>query len=90
MQQLAQGGVGERRFGLHPDRAEHAHAHSPLGGIGQQRRLADPGLAAHHQNATLAGAGGRQQPTDRGPLARSPVQHAGIVASYGCQDDRHD
>jgi hypothetical protein len=61
-----------------------------LGGVGQQRRLADPGLAAHHQDATLAGAGGGQQPTDRGPLARSPVQHAGIVASHGCQDERHD
>jgi hypothetical protein len=50
-QQLMQPGKGQVCLGLNASRGEHGHAPLARGprGLGQQPRLADPGLAAKHE-----------------------------------------
>src|SRR5262249_25889333 len=49
--ELMETGEGQLRFGLDRTRRQDFHVASPLARVVQQRRLADPRLAAHYQRA---------------------------------------
>jgi hypothetical protein len=49
-----QPGEGQLRLGLETVHVDHLASRRPPDEVVQQRRLADPGLAAHHQRPALA------------------------------------
>jgi hypothetical protein len=49
--ELVQRGEGELRLGFHSARSEHLHVRRPLARVLEQGRLADPGIAAEHEDA---------------------------------------
>ncbi len=67
------------RLRLDPARAQQPHPGRALGGVVQQRRLADPGVAAERQH----GAGARSRPLESKldvPLLLEPTeQHSAIL-----------
>ena len=75
--QLLQRGERQPGLGLHARGARDAAIGRPLGHVGQQRRLADPRLAAQHQRPALAGAHRVQQPVERFALAVTAQEHQG-------------
>ena len=89
--QAEQTGERQVRLGLHTGRAQHRHRGSALGGVLEQRGLADPRLAAHDQRLTLAArrrarssrsisAHSRSRPTSAVPVTRPrQVHRRGIV-----------
>ena len=80
--QLLQPGERELHLGLDADRVEYPAARRPLGHVLQQRRLADTGLAAHHQRLALACANGADQLIEGRALAtpaeQPPPRAAGV------------
>jgi hypothetical protein len=52
------------RLGLHPAGPEHVHSSRLLADVGEQGRLADPGLADDRKHATAALAGILEQPDE--------------------------
>jgi hypothetical protein len=75
-QQLVEGGKRQLRFGLHPAGVQGVHAVGCRQRVGQQRRLADPGLTRQDQGVAAALAGLRQQPVDACEFCVPAVQHA--------------
>jgi hypothetical protein len=57
-----QPGKCELHLGLHAPRAGDVEPRGPLDRGLQQRRLADPRLAAHHEHPALAATGTVEQP----------------------------
>ena len=66
--QLVQPGERQLHLGLHPPGPDHPKPRRPAGRIVQQRRLPDPGLAAHHQHRTPASPRLIQHPIHDRPL----------------------
>src|SRR5439155_9660316 len=73
--------AGERDLGLRfdPAGAQDAHALRPPGGVLEQRRLSDPGLADEDEHAASAGARIREDPFERLPLPIPTEQHSPIL-----------
>jgi hypothetical protein len=69
--------AGERHLDLRLDAhtAQHRHVRRRRGDPVQERRLADPGLAADDNGAAAAGAGVGQQPVQPGQFLRPPEDH---------------
>jgi hypothetical protein len=68
--------TGERqlRLGLHAGDAGDATAGRRLDGIVEERRLADPRLAAEHQHAAPPLVDGREQPVESVALPAAVAQ----------------
>src|SRR5262249_28115180 len=77
--QLMETGERELRFGLDRTRRQDFHITDPFARVVQQRRLADPRLAAHYQGATPRLTCSLQQSSDPVALSVPPVQHPVIV-----------
>ena len=58
-----------------PRAREHAHVAGVLGGVGEQRALADAGLAADHEHSARADARVGEQAADRCALRVATEQH---------------
>ena len=74
-QQLEQAGERDVRLGLHSPGAQHLHALRLLLGVGEQRGLADPGLADDGQDAAVAGASLLKHSRERQLLPIAAKQH---------------
>ena len=74
-QQLVEGGEGQLGLGLDPGRPEDGHPLGLPGGMVEQRGLADPGLAADHQDPAARPPGVREQPFQGVALGASAVEH---------------
>ena len=85
-QQLEQAGERDVSLGLHPAGPEHVHAGRLLLGVGEQRRLADPGLPHDGEHAAAARAGIVEQPDERLLLVITAEQH--VSESYGAHPVR--
>jgi hypothetical protein len=79
--QLMQGGVGQLHVRLHPHRPDDGQIRRGRGQVFQQRRLADPGLAAQHQRPALAAADRRDQLVQQRALA-PPAPQAGARGRF--------
>jgi hypothetical protein len=71
----------ERQLGLRldADAGEHAHPLRAPNRVREQRRLADPRLAAEDEGAAARGAGRAEQTVDCLALALSPQEHRGTL-----------
>ena len=74
--QLVQAGEGELHLRFHPDRAGHREIRRLAGQVAQQRRLADPRFAPHHEDGALAAARAREQ-LAQGLLLAQPAEQRG-------------
>jgi hypothetical protein len=76
-QQQEQRRVRELGLGLDPAAAQHRRAglDGGPGGVVEQCRLADPGLAAQHQRAAASGPGAGEQPVEELDLGPASQQH---------------
>lgn len=74
-QELVQHRIRERRLGLGSGGAQHGHAVGPLGGEGEEGRLACAWLAAQDEPPTPAAAGGLEHAVDRSRLGAAIPQH---------------
>ena len=74
-QQLVQPGPRELELGVDPARAQHERAAGGRRRVLEQRRLADPGLAADHQHAAGSPAPAREELLDPRPLCLAPDEH---------------
>jgi hypothetical protein len=84
--ELMQGRERQLRLGL--DAGPPQHPHPPggtVGGVGEQRRLADTNLAAKHQRATALPARSSEQAIDGFALLLAAVEHGSMVASGGAR-----
>ena len=73
--QVVQPGERELHLRLHADGPRDAAPGSAPRDVPEQRRLADPGLAAQHQRRALAEPDALQQPVQRFALAAATLQH---------------
>jgi len=64
---------GQLGLGFHTRRPQHQHPAGRPGRMMEQRRLADPGSATHHQCTTTALPGAAQQRVDDPPLSLATV-----------------
>ena len=71
-QELEQSGERDRSFLLDSARSENAHLAGARRGVGQQRALADAGLAADHERSARADARVGEQTLDRCALRIAP------------------
>ena len=87
-EQLVQPAEGDLHLGLDAARAQHRGGPGHRGRVLEQRRLADPRLAAQHEHPARAVAGLRHEPLDARALGGAPQQHGAILsgpgASGGC------
>ena len=69
--------TGERQLvlGLDPDAAQDLHVGRALGGVAEQRRLADARLAAQHERRAALVACALQQRIEGAPLGLTPHEH---------------
>jgi hypothetical protein len=85
--ELIQGREGQLRLGLDTGPPQHPHAPvGPVGGVGQQRRLAHTDLAPDHQGAAAQLARVGEQAVDRSALGMAAVKHGPMVASADAGD----
>ena len=75
-QQLGQAGERDLDLGLHPAHAQHGRVPGDLRRVLEQRALADPRLAAHHEHAARARPGVGHEPLDALALGSAAQQHA--------------
>ena len=80
--QLVQPGERQLHLGLHPPGPDHPKPHRPAGRIVQQRRLPDPGLAAHDQHGAATPARLIQHPIQHRPLPVA-IQQSGSRTTSG-------
>ena len=86
--QLMQAGEGELHLGLDARDPGDAALRGLLGDVLQQRRLADPGLAAQDQHRALPRADALQQAVQHLALVAAALQHgAGSLSAAGCGAD---
>jgi hypothetical protein len=79
-----QPGECQVRFGLDPTRRQHHHRRRLLFRIIQQRRLADPRLAAHDQRPGRACPGVLQQGVDGRTLTVSSQEPHSLLETRPC------
>ena len=82
-QQLVQPGEGDLDLRLDAAHAQHRGSARRRGRVLEQRRLADPGLAAQHEHPAHAGPGLCDEPLDALALGRAPQQHGAILSGPG-------
>jgi hypothetical protein len=70
-----EGGEGQLGLGLDAAGPEHGHAIGPPGGMVEQGRLADPGLAAEYQDPAARPASVGEQPIQGVALGAPAVKH---------------
>ena len=78
--QLGQPGERQLRLALQPARAQHGHAVGALDRRAQQRRLADPGLAAQHEHVAAAPRAVSSARSTRPSSASRPISTNGRVS----------
>ena len=81
-QQLVQPGEGDLDLRLDAAHAQHRDRARRVGGVLEQRRLADPRVAAQDQDPARALAGPRHQRVDAPALGRAPEQHGAILTAH--------
>lgn len=67
------------QLGFDARSAQHPELVAEVGGVGEQRRLADSGFATEYQRAALPVTRRRDEVFDARPLWSPAVQHAPIV-----------
>ena len=83
---VVQAGELELGLGLDTTGTDDGHPLRPRGGVVEQRRLADPRLAAQQQGAAALGAGGGEQLLDPLPLGLAANQHRPKLSRPGAAD----
>jgi hypothetical protein len=81
--QLVQAGEGHLGLGLDPDCPQDRHAAGARDRVVEQRRLADPGLAAHHEDAAAGGARPFEERVQLSALHVSAVEHPPSISARG-------
>ena len=73
--ELVHAGEGQLVLGLDADAAQHRHVARAVGGVLEQRGLADPRLAAQHERDTALAACAPKERIEGGPLGLTPDEH---------------
>ncbi len=73
--ELVHAGEGQLVLGLDADAAQHRHVARAVGGVLEQRGLADPRLAAQHERGTALAACALKERIEGGPLGLTPDEH---------------